>query len=94
MPSASAAGGKKRVQFQIKADAGSEVYVAGTFNGWNPKKNKLKSGKGGTYATSLMLPAGRHEYKFIIDGTWCVDPECPEWAPNGLGSLNSVITVG
>ena len=25
---------------------------------------------------------------------WCVDPECSEWVPNGIGSLNSVVTVG
>jgi len=85
--------GKKRVKFSIKAQAGSEVYVAGTFNGWNPKKNKLAY-KGGAYSGTILLPKGRHEYKYIIDGVWCVDPECPEWAPNGIGSLNSVIAVG
>ena len=76
----------------MKADQGSEVYVAGTFNEWNAKKNKLAY-KSGSYATTLMLPKGRHEYKFVIDGVWCVDPECPEWTPNGLGSLNSVLNV-
>lgn len=85
--------GKKRVKYEIKADQGSEVYMAGTFNGWNPRKNKLKF-KNGVYVTTILLPKGRHEYKFIIDGVWCVDPACHEWAPNGLGSLNSVINVG
>jgi 1,4-alpha-glucan branching enzyme len=85
--------GRKRVRFQIKADEGSEVYVAGTFNGWNPRKKKLKL-KDGSYSTSIMLDPGKHEYKFIVNETWCVDPECPEWAPNGLGSLNSVKSVG
>ena len=84
--------GKRRVQFSIKADQGSEVYVAGTFNEWNPKKNKLAY-KSGVYSTTLMLPKGRHEYKFVIDGVWCVDPECPEWNANNMGSLNSVLNV-
>ncbi len=84
--------GKKRVKFQIKADKGAEVYVAGTFNGWNPKRNKLKY-QDGSYSTSILLSKGRHEYKFVIDNVWCVDPECPEWTSNGLGALNSVVNV-
>lgn len=92
MPRASLAG-KKRALFSIKADPGSQVYVAGTFNGWNPKKNKLTY-KGGVYSARILLPKGRHEYKFVVDDVWCVDPGCPDWAPNGLGSLNSVISVG
>lgn len=85
--------GKKRVKFEIVADKGSEVYVAGAFNAWNPGKHKL-SWKSGAYTTAILLPKGKHEYKFIVNGTWCVDPECQEWAPNGLGSLNSVKVVG
>jgi 1,4-alpha-glucan branching enzyme len=84
--------GKKRVKFQIQAEKGSEVYIAGTFNNWSAKKNKLAF-KDGVYSTSILLPKGRHEYKFVVNGVWCVDPECAEWAPNGLGSLNSVIVA-
>lgn len=84
--------GKKRVKFSIKADRGSSVYVAGTFNSWNPKKHKLVY-KDGVYSTTILLPKGRYEYKFVINDVWCVDPECTEWVPNGLGSLNSVIVV-
>lgn len=85
--------GKKRMKFKIQDEEGSEVFVAGTFNGWNPGKNKLRF-KAGIYTTSILLSKGRYEYKFVVNGTWCVDPKCPEWTPNGLGSLNSVITVG
>lgn len=85
--------GKKRVKFQIKADKGSTVYVAGSFNGWNPKKNKLKE-KSGVYSVTTLLPKGRHEYKFVINDIWCVDPVCQEWTHNAHGSLNSVIVVG
>jgi 1,4-alpha-glucan branching enzyme len=85
--------GKKRIAFRLSAEKGAAVYVAGSFNEWNPKKNKLKF-KDGCYSVNIMLEPGKHEYKFVVDGTWCVDPECSEWAPNGLGSLNSVINVG
>jgi len=82
----------RRVKFQLQAEPGCEVYLAGTFNSWNPRKNKMKYANG-MYTTTLTLEPGRYEYKFVIDGVWCVDPACTEWAPNGLGSLNSVITV-
>ena len=45
------------------------------------------------YETTLHLPPGRYEYKFLINGTWCADPECTEWVRNHVGSLNSVIRV-
>ena len=82
----------KRVKFQLQAEPGCEVFVAGTFNSWNPRKTRMKF-ENGVYSTTATLPAGRHEYKFVVDGVWCVDPSCAEWAPNGLGSLNSVVTV-
>ena len=86
------AGTRKRVKFTVQADEGSDVFVAGTFNNWSESKNRL-SYKNGSYTTSLLVPKGRHEYKFVINGTWSIDPECPEWTPNDLGSLNSVLEI-
>jgi len=82
----------KRVRFSIKAQPDSEWYVAGTFNSWNPKKHKLRFANGVHSAYGLLRP-GRHEYKFVINDRWQSDPECRDWAPDGHGSLNSVIEV-
>jgi len=83
---------KRRVKFAVQADRGNEVAVAGTFNDWDPARNKMRF-KDGTWAASLLLLPGRYEYKFVINGVWCVDPACNEWTPNAYGSLNSVVTV-
>ena len=84
----------KRVRFELSAAPGSRVFVAGTFNNWNPTANQLKDNPGsGHCKTTLVLPPGRHEYKFVVNGEWRVDPNCAESAPNDQGSLNSVITV-
>jgi len=83
---------KKRVKFSILTEPGHEVYVAGSFNGWNPKKHKLIYSSG-SCSTSFLLPAGRYEYKFVVDGEWCVDPACPNRSPNGLGTLNSILVI-
>ena len=87
-----AKGDKKSVTFTIEANGAGTVYVAGTFNGWNPAKNPLRK-KDGVYATTLAVPRGKHEYKFIVDDTWMPDPNCEKWVPNDMGSLNSVVTV-
>jgi len=69
--------------------------VAGSFNDWNTEQNALTYKQDeGVFTISLLLEPGRYEYKFIVDGVWCIDPECPEWAPSGQGSLNSVLHVG
>jgi 1,4-alpha-glucan branching enzyme len=93
MPRSSTAG-RKRVRFELYAEPHSEVFLAGTFNEWSPTARKLDDRKGnGHYTTSLMLAPGRYEYKFVINGVWCVDPDCPEWVSNELGSLNSVLHI-
>lgn len=84
----------KKINFQVKAEPGSEVFVAGSFNDWNPTQYRMNDNlDSGLCKTVLVLPLGRHEYKFIVNGEWCADANCAEWAPNDQGSLNSVIVV-
>ena len=84
----------KNVTFSVRADPGSLVSVAGDFNKWDSAANPLRDPAGtGEFSTVLTLPFGSHEYKFVINGTWCVDPECTEWVQNSLGTLNSVCKV-
>ncbi len=84
----------QKVEFQLAAEAGSKVSLAGTFNKWDPEKNPMKDNPdSGHYKTVIALAPGKHEYKFVVNGEWCVDPNCPESIPNCQGSSNSVICV-
>lgn len=84
----------KRVTFEVAADPASEVYLAGSFNNWDAQRHKMKdTRRNGSYAITLMLPKGEHEYKFVINGNWVVDPECQDWTRNSFGTLNSVKKV-
>ena len=79
------------VRFEIAAQPGSQVFLAGTFNGWNTTATPLKDNPdSGHFKTVLRLPVGTHEYKFVINGAWTVDPQSAHCAPNPYGSLNSV----
>lgn len=85
---------EKKLQFELAAEPGSKVFVAGTFNNWNPTANPLKDNlASGHFKAALRVPTGTHEYKFVVNGAWTVDPKCADWAPNGYGGLNSVLHV-
>jgi len=82
----------KNVVLTIHAEKGKAVYVAGEFNKWDPTAKKMVF-KNGVYSATLKLAAGTYQYKFVIDGTWCADPENVNAVPNTHGTFNSVLTV-
>jgi predicted alpha/beta superfamily hydrolase len=50
--------------------AGEPVYLAGSFNRWNPGEEKMKlSASGGQSGITIELPKGMFEYKFT-KGSW------------------------
>lgn len=54
-----------------------QVTVAGTFNGWSVNLHRLTR-KGDTWTAEVEVEPGRHEYKFVVDGNWILDPANPE----------------
>lgn len=85
---------KTRVTFTVRAEVGSKVFLAGCFNNWDPTAKQMEDKKGtGEFTCTVMLPKGKYEYKFVIDGVWCADCECPDWVQNDMGSMNSVKIV-
>lgn len=81
----------KRVEFRILAPEAVEVLLSGTFNKWSETSDPMKKDDAGVWKKIKVLPWGRHEYKFIVDGKWMLDPLCGNTAPNEHGTLNSVI---
>jgi hypothetical protein len=74
-------GGQYDVTFRYRPPAGAKaVYLAGKFNDWNPTALAMTGpDAGGYYSVVQKLPAGNHEYKFVIDGKqWRSDPGNPE----------------
>ena len=82
----------KNVTFTVHADKGKAVYVAGEFNKWDPTAKKMAY-KAGVYTATVKLAPGTYQYKFVIDGTWCADPENVNAVANDQGTFNSVIEV-
>lgn len=82
----------KDITFTVHAEKGKSVYLAGSFNEWNPTAKKMTF-KAGVYSATVKLAAGEYQYKFVIDGTWSADPANANAVANDQGTFNSVIVV-
>ncbi|MFC1858884.1 glycogen-binding domain-containing protein [Thermodesulfobacteriota bacterium] len=85
---------RRRVTFAYVAPKAKEVILMGDFNGWDPQKHPMKKDDRGVWTKVAMIPAGRWEYKFMVDGQWRIDPENDRLCPNRFGTRNNVMLVG
>ena len=92
-PVASSRSNSRQVEFTIAAPDAKNVSIAGQFNDWNAQAMPMKKEKNGLWKIKLKLPAGKNEYKFVVDGSWINDAACPDSVPNTFGTSNSVVTV-
>jgi len=53
----------------------------------------MEQQKGGEWKTSVALAPGTYQYRFIIDGEWCGDPDCTLRVGNPYGGENAVRQV-
>jgi 1,4-alpha-glucan branching enzyme len=78
----------------LEAPGAKAVIVTGSFCDWNLKGQPLRYDRnGGVWTTTLTLPPGQYEYRFLVDGEWQDDPACEERVPNPFGSQNCVFRV-
>ena len=61
------------VTFQYKAPDAGSVSVAGTMNSWTPAA-MTRNAYGVWTVTLEDVAYGLHQYKFIVDDTWLLDP--------------------
>lgn len=79
--------------FRLKGYSNARsVFLAGDFNNWSPQT--LAMGKeGNDWVFSVHLYAGKHLYKFIVDGKWMIDPGNKLWEENEYGTGNSIVWI-
>ncbi len=80
-------------EFFIRAPEANIVQLVGDFTHWQGKPINLVKQADGVWKTTVTLPAGMYHYRFLVDGTWCDDPECTLRVPNIFGSHNMVREV-
>ncbi len=70
--------------------SGSDIYLAGSFNGWNPQdaNYRFQRTEKGEYYIDLKLADGKYEYK-LTRGGW----DKGECKKGGAGIANRILTV-
>jgi 5'-AMP-activated protein kinase regulatory beta subunit len=66
-------GEKKKVTLWCHAPGARKVFVAGTFNDWNPTATPMKR-VGPNWKAQVWVVPGMHSYNFVIDDKWVCDP--------------------
>lgn len=73
------------------------VEVVGSFNNWSRGLLHLRDeNHDGIWHAAAVLPAGQHEYMFVVDGDrWVTDPLAGRFVDDGFGAgqENSVLIV-
>lgn len=80
-------------RFEFEHSTAKSVYLAGSFNDWNPTATAMIPDGQGRWVKELALPAGTHEYLFVVDGEWVEDSRAAESVPNPYNRNNSVLRV-
>jgi Glycogen recognition site of AMP-activated protein kinase len=79
--------------FQLNNYSGANSVIAtGSFNRWDKNGYRMKK-ENGKWVFPIFLKPGKYTYKFIIDGTWILDPENNLFEQNEYGTDNSVLWI-
>jgi hypothetical protein len=96
-PDAPAAGvDTVEVSFVLPADVdATTVALCGEFNNWSAQSTQLERGTDGSWQATVALEPGRsYRYRYLLDGQrWENDRKADGYAPNALGSIDSVVVV-
>jgi hypothetical protein len=86
-PSAAPGAEEGIAQFVGHFPGARSVDVVGSFNDWRRGALSLRDeDHDGIWHGAVVLPAGQHEYMFIVDGErWVVDPLAGRYVDDGFG---------
>lgn len=87
----------REIVVRYRDTSAGDVRIAGDFNGWVPDKGVRSliesDGQTRVWTKILQLPPGTYQYRYIVDGEWCEDPDNPEVVTNSVGGRSSVLVV-
>ncbi|HSA54648.1 MAG TPA: isoamylase early set domain-containing protein [Gemmatimonadaceae bacterium] len=86
------------IRFVLADSAARSVMLVGSFNGWNSASTPMQAfGDQGVWTVSLALPAGRHEYAFLVRDArgqrWVADPAALQLRDE-FGVPSSIVVLG
>ncbi len=79
--------------FRLKGFANAKIVcLAGDLNDWNLTSFQMTR-VGDEWIFKAHLNAGKHPYKFVVDGKWMRDPGNKLWEQNEFNTGNSIVWV-
>ena len=85
-----------RVTFDLPAEVNAQsACLCGEFNDWDQSSHSMKRAKDGSFSLTISLKPGRqYRYRYLLDGErWENDWAADSYAPNALGSEDSVVAI-
>lgn len=86
-----------RLRLEVAYEGPGRPYLTGTFNRWAEPGRPLRRTDRGTYAATVDLPSGRHEFAVRVEGDedrqWLELPEGLPTVSDGFGRTNGVLVV-
>lgn len=85
----------RTVRFVYEAPPGKEVYLAGSFNAWDPFLHRLRERPDvpGVYEITLHLSPGVYHYQYVSGGRRSLDPLNPSHGQDSEGISYSRVTI-
>ena len=84
---------RRRTIFSLEAPDANQVLLGGDLNQWKENAHPMKKDDSGVWKKTLVLPPGRFEYKFLVDGRWRNDPKNVQTCANCFGTYNNVLVI-
>lgn len=85
------------VVFSLNLPEARSVALVGSFNQWRSQGFEMKrtADNEHDWTITLVLPEGRYEYAFIVDGEKLIaDPRASFYQNDGFGNENAVLILG
>jgi 1,4-alpha-glucan branching enzyme len=91
---------EQNVRFRCVAPAATAVFLAGTFNAWDPTATPMQPDSAAEWYVELKLSPGKYEYKYVVDGVWFCEPGVADEGyagedavVNSFGTKNRIMQV-
>jgi hypothetical protein len=81
------------VEFNVKAPEGRSIFLAGSFNGWDPYMHRFDEVRPGLYTLRMRILPGIYQYYFFSEGNRILDPLNPERGADYEGYSVSILRV-
>ncbi len=83
----------KAQTFTLNAPEAARVLLVGDFTKWQERPIAMRRQRAGLWQATVALAPGDHHYRFIVDGEWRDDPDCPVRVANPFGTQDAVRRV-